>query len=576
MQNNLKTIRYNDGSSIPNVTESEAWGNLTTPGYCWYQNDEPTYKDPFGALYNWYTVSTGKLCPTGWHVPAAGEWTILSDYLGGESVAGGKLYGGAQDIYWGHIAHGADNASGFTAVPGGIRSGHISPGDELGVNCYLWSSTEYDANNARVRGLNCDRIDFVTFPLIKADGISVRCIKNNIDLTIVTNVNDNGSGSLRNAIEYANSTTGVKETIEFNIPGSGTHTIQPLNALPAITDPVIIDGFTQPGASASDGIPIIELDGTNAGSGSDGLKIKCDNSLIRGLIINRFKGAGILIDNNSEGNIIAGNYIGTDKNGTVEMGNTGTGISVQFARNNKIGGLTIGDRNIISGNGTGIFLNESGGSTVIGNFIGVDASGTKPLGNKSYGINVSEDGGNIIGEASPGGRNIISSNGDGGIILVYGAPANVIKGNYIGVDVSGQVSLGNSGPGIIIFNSVRNIIGGTGTGEGNLISGNLEAGIELYSSGTVDNNILGNFIGTDNSGEKPIGNLIGINIHGGANSNQIGNDNEEGQNIIANSKEEGILISDNNSTKNNILINSIHSNGKLGINLVGGTEDPKE
>ena len=91
MVENLKTTKYNDGTSIPLVTDATDWHNLLTPGYCWNNNDEATYKATYGALYNWYTVNTGNLCPTGWHVPGDAEWTTLTTYLGGEDVAGGKL-----------------------------------------------------------------------------------------------------------------------------------------------------------------------------------------------------------------------------------------------------------------------------------------------------------------------------------------------------------------------------------------------------------------------------------------------------------------------------------------------------
>ena len=90
MVENLKTTKYNDGTAIPLVTDNTAWGALTTPGYCWYNNDSATYKNTYGALYNWYAVNTGKLAPTGWHVPTDSEWTVLTTYLGGQSVAGGN------------------------------------------------------------------------------------------------------------------------------------------------------------------------------------------------------------------------------------------------------------------------------------------------------------------------------------------------------------------------------------------------------------------------------------------------------------------------------------------------------
>jgi len=89
MAENLKTTKYNDGTFIPLVTDSTAWGNLSTPGYCWYNNDAATYKNTYGALYNWFTVNTGKLSPKGWHIPSDTEWETLITYLGGESLAGG-------------------------------------------------------------------------------------------------------------------------------------------------------------------------------------------------------------------------------------------------------------------------------------------------------------------------------------------------------------------------------------------------------------------------------------------------------------------------------------------------------
>ena len=90
MVENLKTTKYNDGTSIPFVSEPTSWSNLSTPACCWQQND-PARKVTYGVLYNWYTINTGKLCPKTWHVPSDSEWTALTDYLGGENVAGGKL-----------------------------------------------------------------------------------------------------------------------------------------------------------------------------------------------------------------------------------------------------------------------------------------------------------------------------------------------------------------------------------------------------------------------------------------------------------------------------------------------------
>ena len=201
---------------------------------------------------------------------------------------------------------------------------------------------------------------------------------------IVTNVSDNGIGSLRYAINYANSTIGVQDIITFDIPGYGPFTIQPQTALPPITDPVIIDGYSQPGASATSPLLLIEIDGTNAGAGSNGLTITSGNCTVRGLIINRFAGAGIQITN-SGGNIILGNYIGVDATGVSPEGNGGNGIQISNgASNNKIGGTNPGEGNIISGNkgaGISILSNGATGNLISSNSIysngglGIDLGG---------------------------------------------------------------------------------------------------------------------------------------------------------------------------------------------------------
>jgi uncharacterized protein (TIGR02145 family) len=118
MAENLRTTKYNDGTSIPLVTDSTKWSDLSTPAHCWYNNDKASYKATYGALYNWYTVATDNLCPTGWHVPTTAEWQILKDYLG-SSVDGGKLKESGT-THWKSPNKGATNESGFTALPGGL------------------------------------------------------------------------------------------------------------------------------------------------------------------------------------------------------------------------------------------------------------------------------------------------------------------------------------------------------------------------------------------------------------------------------------------------------------------------
>ena len=181
MGENLRTTTFNDGAAIPNVIGGQDWANTSTAAYCWYNNSETGYKIPYGALYNWYAVNTGKLCPVGWHVPTSDEFVELLDYLGGSGIAGGKLKE-AGTSHWLTPNYGATNGSGFTAVPGGGRYNIYSEGGafaDIGMFAYHWSST---AGTETSKGVSYD-ISYMLnvvgkdeFP--KGDGGSVRCIKN--------------------------------------------------------------------------------------------------------------------------------------------------------------------------------------------------------------------------------------------------------------------------------------------------------------------------------------------------------------------------------------------------------------
>ena len=174
MADNLKTTRYNDNTSIPLVSDNNEWRSLTSPCYCWYNNDASTYRYTYGALYNWYTVATIKLCPTGWHVPTHGQWSALATYLGGESIAGDKLKE-AGESHWIRPNAGASNESGFTALPGGGRTNGTF--EDIGIAGGWWSSTAYDGGIAWCRELDDDQVLLITGYLSKSEGFSVRCIK---------------------------------------------------------------------------------------------------------------------------------------------------------------------------------------------------------------------------------------------------------------------------------------------------------------------------------------------------------------------------------------------------------------
>jgi len=173
---NLKTTHYNDGTAIPLVTGESAWGNLTTGGYCWYNNNSATYKKTYGAIYNWYAVNTGKLALAGWHVPTDAEWGTLSAYLGGDDTAGGKLKE-VGTTHWRLPNTRATNSSGFTALPGGCRN-YDGVFHDVGDNGYWWSSTAVDnASSAYSRHLFYNYGDFYWVDDYKNIGFSVRLVR---------------------------------------------------------------------------------------------------------------------------------------------------------------------------------------------------------------------------------------------------------------------------------------------------------------------------------------------------------------------------------------------------------------
>jgi len=184
MVENLKTTQYNDGTDIPLVTDNTAWTSLTTPGYCWY-NDSTTYKNTYGALYNWYTVNTGKLAPAGWHVPTDAEWTTLTDYVTanlGASIDVAKALAATTD--WTTDSTTGDvgcnltlnNSTGFSALPGGDR---YVDGTFYGVGSLWWSSTEEGTNLAWLRGVDYKFSYVGRYDYSKQDGFSVRCVRDN-------------------------------------------------------------------------------------------------------------------------------------------------------------------------------------------------------------------------------------------------------------------------------------------------------------------------------------------------------------------------------------------------------------
>jgi GH25 family lysozyme M1 (1,4-beta-N-acetylmuramidase) len=335
----------------------------------------------------------------------------------------------------------------------------------------------------------------------------------------VTNPNDSGPGSLRQALMVANASPGL-DTIVFAIPGIGPHTVALSSPLPAILDPVIIDGYTQPGsasntlANGNNAILRIELNGSAAGINASGLYIAAGGCTVRGLVINRFRGNGVFIaGTGANGNLIQGNFIGTDVSGTVALSNLWHGVEItSSAKSNMVGGIIASVANLVSGNQlSGVFINGAGanGNLVQGNLIGTDATGTNALPNY-YGVVVGNGSAasNTIGGTNSGARNIISGNLIDGVYVGEGATGNAVQGNYVGADVTGKVRLPNGGIGISITNAPNNVIGGSslniGTPPGNVISGNNADGIRITSSSGTS--VQGNLVGTDAAGENALGN----------------------------------------------------------------------
>lgn len=176
MVENLKTTKFSDGTDIPLITSAEAWMGLTSPGFQWYNGDPSKYKKPYGALYNFYAVSTAKLCPAGWHVPSNAEWTALTTFLLGEDVSGGKLK--EEGItHWASPNAEATNESGFTALPGGVitLSGAYSG---LGYQGAWWTADEDMYSYSYYRQLSYYDGRVFAYSTLKGSGYSVRCIKN--------------------------------------------------------------------------------------------------------------------------------------------------------------------------------------------------------------------------------------------------------------------------------------------------------------------------------------------------------------------------------------------------------------
>ena len=366
----------------------------------------------------------------------------------------------------------------------------------------------------------------------------------------VTNTNDAGGGSLRQAILDANAHAGLADTIMFDIGSAPPHGIALSSALPAITDPVILDATTQPGYAAS---PVVELNGAAAGVGAAGLRVNAGGTTIRGLAINRFQAQGILLQAGADANVIEANYIGTDPGGTIDLGNSGGGINV-YSSNNTIGSTDPAKRNVLSGNaGHGILLTgpAATGNSLVGNYIGTTAAGDAALPNTTMGVNLYNASSNVIGGGTPGSGNLISGNQGTGIAVQLGT-GNSIRGNFIGTNAAGTTAVPNTTVGVW-FNSFGTLV------DSNVISGNGLEGVRVQGDSAQ---VLNNRIGVD-----PAGGALGNGTYGVQVLPAVAGGTMQGgmidTNAIAYNAAAGIRVQPGSSPR--IEGNSIHDNGAYGI-----------
>jgi len=414
---------------------------------------------------------------------------------------------------------------------------------------------------------------------------------------VVSHTGDTGPGSLRQAILEANSSPGP-DAIVFNIAAKAVPTIVPQSPLPEITDAVTIDGTTQAGG-------FVKIDGSAAGI-TNGLTLSGGNSVVRGLIVTRFRadygralsatdlsrlgGSGIVLSRNG-GNIVEGCIIGGDLDGASGQGNGLAGILVT-GPNNTIGGLSESARNVLVSNVAGLALagRSATGNLVQGNFIGVDRTGRHAMGN-SVGIIIVGATNNAIGGAQAGAGNLLSGNTrtpppllpptlSGGIAIAdfaafrlsfIGASGNLIQGNLVGTDVDGKTPVPNGAAGVAVLSASDNTIGGTTAALGNVISGNSAYGVTLV--GGARNLVQGNLIGLAGDERRPLPNRSsGILVSEKATAHLIGGLPPGARNLLAYNGGDAVSLDASAATGNAVRQNGFIGNAGLEVNLMDENE----
>ena len=421
--------------------------------------------------------------------------------------------------------------------------------------------------------------------------------------SVVSNTRDSGPGSLRAALYYALDHPGT--TVTFNIPtsdpgfGDSVFTIQPTDSFPGLARGTILDGSSQPGNSNPNG-PEIVLNGAlcdPASVYSDGLRLVGSNCVVMSITINGFPGSGIVITGtNTTGNSVRGCYLGLNPSGTAAVTDRYHPLEIAAgASGNTVGGTNTTDRNVLSGSAyEGLRIHGAGtrGNVVLGNFIGLNASGSAALPNATAGVGIF--GGaqeNVIGGTNAGAANVISGNSFQGLgISGTDTTGNIVAGNLLGLNPAGTAAIPNGWSGVAIFDGARsNLIGGTSPAARNLISGNTLQGVTLSDPGTMGNVVAGNYIGLNAAGTAAVPNgWSGLQIYGGAQGNTIGGSSAAARNVISGNSFQGVLLVGTNTSRNVIAGNFIGLNpagttalgngwsgleiyGAAASNIIGGT-----
>ena len=364
----------------------------------------------------------------------------------------------------------------------------------------------------------------------------------------------NGVCTLRAAFAVANTAAGA--VIDFAIPGPGVHAITPGSPLGPLTRSVTVDGTSQPGYS---GVPLIEVSGASEPFLVAGIELTGGDSVVRGLDIDRWGTQGILIE--SDDNTIAGNYIGVAPDGQSPAGNGGEGVLIFGASGNTVGGTVAADRNVISANGghgvqiqrtTPSSPSPATGNVVEGNYVGTNATGDAAVANAFDGISLVWGAqGNTIGGSVPGAGNVVSGNGRIGISVFDTSSGNLIEGNYVGTNAAGTGAVGGNHECGIVLGSA-NTVGGTSAGARNVISGNSGGcGLAIGGSDTVE----GNYIGTNAAGTAALGNgtalsdvQAGLDIE--SSNNHVGGTAVGAGNVISGNIGPGVWLPNPSGTAN--------------------------